>query len=91
MKSRVKRKLRKNCVLVVDIMCIPRGWDMAKWVNLSVTCGLAVYDSSKLPTWAAFPIRTIPSKNIKGYKVVNIAKDALSKKLKEYNERIVSV
>jgi hypothetical protein len=91
MKSRIKRKLRKNCILVVDINCIPPTWSADQWVNLAVNCGLAVYDSRKLTSTAPFPIRTVPSSNIKGYKLVNITKDGLSKKLKEYNERIVSV
>jgi hypothetical protein len=91
MKSRIKRKLRKNCILVVDANCIPASWSADRWVNLAINCGLAIYDGKKVTVNTPFPIRTIPSKNIKGYKLVNIAKDGLSKKLKEYNERIVSV
>ena len=89
MNKRIKKKLRKNCVLVVDISCVPRGWKMEQWFHVVSYYGIAAYDSNICKNIK--PVYTIPAKNIKGFKVIDDLNNTIEKNLKEYNERIVSV
>ena len=68
MNKRIKKKLRKNCVLVVDLACIPRGWKMDKWFDMVSYYGVAAYDSNICKNTR--PVYTIPSRNIKGFNAI---------------------
>lgn len=92
MNKRIKKKVRSKCVLCLDLASIPKGWDMMKWVYVYTKLGIAVYDSMLIKPTAPFPISTIPKISIKGMQLVDNAKfPERVNKLKEYNERIVSV
>jgi len=74
MNKRVRNKIRKNSILIIDVACIPAGWDMSQWLSVCTKVGIAIYDSSLLSSIAPFPIRTIPKDNIKAFRLINSSK-----------------
>jgi hypothetical protein len=74
MNKRIRNKVRKNSILVLDIACIPKGWDAQKWVSIYTKLGIAIYDSYHLSPTAPFPIRMIPKGSIKTLRLIDNAK-----------------
>jgi len=73
MNKRIKNKLIKNSFVMVDVCAIPPSWDLNTWVRV-FKLGIAVYDSSLLPSNAPFPIRIVSKVNAKVFKFVDNSK-----------------
>ena len=83
------KEFRGFGAFVVDLACITRGWKMDKWFDMVSYYGVAAYDSNICKNTR--PVYTIPSRNIKGFKVIDNLSTTVKKNLKEYDERIISV
>ena len=68
MKSRLKKKLRRNSILIIDQGSIPYSMDVDEWYKCILDFGIIFYTRNEIGE-TNIP-RVVPARNIKAFKVI---------------------